>query len=53
MAFGQLKGNFELCFMVLKDIVLCRWGCGSAVSPPASPGQRRGGGPGGEAPGRF
>ena len=43
MAFGQLKGNFELCFIVPKDIALCSWGCGGAVSPPVGPGLSPGG----------
>ena len=60
MAFGQLKGNFELCFIVTNarlamtegHYLLQLGGLRGPVSSPAGPGQSPGGGPVGEAPGR-
>ena len=33
VVFGQLKRNVEWCFIVSKNIALCSWGSGDAVSP--------------------
>ncbi len=51
MCIGQWCTLRPVGMLAMTVIAKNRWGVGGAVSPPAGPAQRPGGGPGGEAPG--